>query len=67
MVMKGMFRMDMNIAAMSVNMSQTQVQQDVGVSALKKVYDQMESSTDMLSELSAGVSDSVGVNVDLSV
>ncbi|MBB5335747.1 YjfB family protein [Pectinatus brassicae] len=67
MVMKGMFRMDMNIAAMSVNMSQTQVQQDVGISALKKVYDQMESSTDMLSELSAGVSDSVGVNVDLSV
>lgn len=56
----------MSIAAMSVGMSQAQVQQSAGISALGKVFDDMKSTADMI-DMSVGSDPNLGVNVDVSV
>ncbi|WP_196593781.1 YjfB family protein [Pectinatus sottacetonis] len=57
----------MSIAAMSVGMNQEQIQQSVGTSVLGKVFDEMESSADMISEMTVGSDPNVGANLDISV
>lgn len=57
----------MSIAALSVNMNQQRVQQDVGISVLDKVFDDMNSSTDLVKELSVGTDVNLGNNVDINV
>lgn len=57
----------MSIAAMSVGMSQSRVQEQVGVAVLGKVFDDMNSSADLVQELSAGVDPNLGSNVDISI
>lgn len=57
----------MSIAALSVNMNQQRVQQDVGISVLGKVFDDMNSSTDLVKELSVGTDLNLGNKVDIDV
>lgn len=57
----------MSIAAMSVGMNQAQLQQNVGIAALGKVFDEMKSSADMITELSVGSDSNLGTSVDISV
>lgn len=56
--------MDMSIAAMSVNMHQSQAMQDMGVAILKMAMDTTEVATEeMLEELS--VDPNLGAMVDI--
>ncbi|TCS80026.1 YjfB family protein [Pectinatus cerevisiiphilus] len=57
----------MSIAAMSVGISQERTQESVGVSVLGKVFDDMNSSAEMITEMSVGSDPNLGTNVDLSV
>lgn len=57
----------MSIAAMSVGMNQAQLQQNVGIAALGKVFDEMKSSADIITELSVGSDSNLGTSVDISV
>ncbi|WP_199884016.1 YjfB family protein [Anaerosinus massiliensis] len=61
----------MDIAALSVAMSQTRFQQDLGISVMKMAMDQASSQGNALAELmedaSAAVDPNLGANVDISI
>lgn len=56
--------MDMSIAAMSVNMHQNQVSNDLGVSVLKMAMDSADDASQLVDEL-ASLDPNLGTNIDI--
>lgn len=58
----------MDIASLSSSMSMSQLQNDIGVAVLSKVFDQVEVATEGMTKImEASVNPGVGQNIDISV
>ncbi len=59
--------MDMSIAALSVNMHQAQVQQDMGIAVMKMAMESDVSMVDEALEMVESLDPALGNNIDISV
>ena len=60
--------MDMNIAAMSVDMSQARYTQQLGISVMKMAMDTTEEAVgELLEELGGSLDPALGNNIDIAV